>query len=164
MLLPSSYRCKLGEQTLHRGVVGIAVAHVAQAHLQQDCDMRIIETVKDLLARAPALDQAEAPQDANMLRDGGFGDAGQLGQIAGAKVLVEETEHDLRPRGIAKRAKDLSEVNIGPLVEELCTACRHARVIGAWHRASGWCCSGGSSVHGRIPYLKRCSNYYIVPH
>ena len=46
--------------------------------------MQVVETIEDQPALAAALHQPEAAQDAQMLRNGGLGNAGDRRQIAGA--------------------------------------------------------------------------------
>jgi hypothetical protein len=57
--------------------------------------MGVVDAVGDHFAGAPALDQPQPAEDAQVLRDGRLGVVGDRGHFAGPQLLAEQAVDDL---------------------------------------------------------------------
>ena len=73
-------------------------------------DMLVCKGVIDHPSVLAVLDQLCLLEDAQLVRNGGFGHAQKDGDIANAHFRAEQGAKDLDPRGIAEHLKDIRQI------------------------------------------------------
>lgn len=80
--------------------------------------MIIVEAVIDHLAFAATADQAQCPEDPQMLRHGRLREADDGREVTNAQLLLEKRIDDLGAAGIAKRTEKLGKLAVNLIGEK----------------------------------------------
>jgi hypothetical protein len=97
---------------------GRSFLHVLEPLLEQADDVVIVGDVIDVAADATRLDEAHAAQQAELVGDGGLGQAEQAGEVADRNLGPGEGVEDPHPGGVAEDLEGFGQGGDGRLVEE----------------------------------------------
>src|SRR5687768_7655022 len=119
--IPSTRKTASAWSSQTAQAVGLAMLlHVAQPLPEQREDVFVVEGVVNQPSVPARAHDPGVSQEPKLVRDGGFGQAEELGQMADAQLAARQDVEDANPRGIAQDFEDIGEGADRVRVQELC--------------------------------------------